>query len=151
MADPVDLVSVQESLLVMMKASPEMMSSAATDVNGKPEIREDDWMSRNFKYPAYRLQIQMAGSDPTNNGECQPFISLIRFSVLCFAEGGSSLTCLAMMDIAKKALVNKQLRTSKLIPVTRIYVPPSGAIMPVPEAERTWRGEVQFLTTVKGV
>lgn len=135
---------VQAGLIALMKASPEMMSA----VNGQ-EIREDDWMSRNFKFPAYRLQILTLGPDTSNNGECRPFINVVRFTVLCFGEGGSSLNCLKLMDIARKALVNRQFKTALFTPVTRIMLPDSGMIMPVPESERGWRGEVQLVMTVK--
>lgn len=139
---------IQQLIIDKMKANVPLVAMVGD------EVREDNWQGTGFHYPAARVQILMLGPVPGDTGECNPIKSLVRFTVLCYAEGSSSLVCTQLMGLIADALVNTQLQSASIVPVTRVILPEGAHIMPVPDSEdpyRIWRGEVQFMTQLKKV
>jgi len=123
----------------------------ATSPQNKPEIREDNWTGTDFVYPGCRVAINSLS--PIGDGECRPLMWEVAFSVLCYAEGSSSKAAANLAGIVEKYLIGRRIKYPSdipiVIPVTRINVPPNGVIPPVPENERLWRAENQFVAQVK--
>lgn len=89
------------------------------------------------------------GPRATDDGECKTKISEVLMTILCYAEGDSSLKCAQLMSTLVVEIQNKRLSSALIVPVTRIWVPEGGMIAPVMENDRIWRGEVQLKTIVK--
>lgn len=106
-------------------------------------------MSRDFKYPALRVRLPSVGTRSGDNGECQPRIADISFSILCYAGGSSSKACAVLASSVFDEIGGDQLISADIVPLSRIWLPPGGIIMPVPEGERLWRSEVQLRTMIK--
>jgi hypothetical protein len=152
MVDPmVDLEKLQETLLTFLKSQSAIIALLGdADHPADKEVREHDWMSRNFAYNNIRLRMLQMGPRPDDNGECRPLISNVSFSVVCFGADASSRPCLRIMQAVHSEMNNKKLPDTAFIRfVSRIEVPPNGLIFPVPDGERVWRGEVQARVTVK--
>ena len=139
---------IQAAIILLMKSQPQLVSAV------QEEIREDNWMGRDFDYPCYR--VALGNLSPATNGECRLKILDIAFSVYCFAEGTSSKHAAYLAGLVMNNLMGKQIRYSdqsgpRIIPVSRIDIPTNGVVAPVPEGERLWRSEVQFISTIKEV
>lgn len=136
-------VKIAEALINALKAT-----TALTNLVGV-EIREDEWMGKDFNYPGVRLRLTSMGPPAAHNGECRPNIAKIQFSVLCYAEGRSSKSCLELSAVVEAALKNKHIETSIIAPLSRVVIPEGGLVFPVMETENLWRSEVQGLWEVK--
>ncbi len=135
---------VQQALLDLLKAYSPLVALVGE------EIRERNYMSRTWKYPAVRLQIRNMGPRSSDNGECRPLIAQVSFTVLCYTDSTSSKDCLQLSYAAASALQGKRAGLAgELIPVTRIDLPESGFSWPVSEGDRLWRAEFQGRVTVK--
>ncbi len=132
---------VQAAILILMKSQAELVSAV------QDEIREDNWMGTTFKYPAYRLAVNTLS--PQTNGECRPLIMEVAWAVYCFSESTSSQQSSYLAGLVAAAMMGKQIRTTTIVPVTRINIPDNGIMLPVPEGERFWRAEVNFRAQIK--
>ena len=132
---------IQAAILSLMKSQGELVSAVQL------EIREDNWMGTTFVYPAYRVAVNTLS--PQTNGECRPLIFEVAWAVYCFSESTSSKQSAYLAGLVAAALMGKQLKSTTIVPVTRINIPDSGIMMPVPEGERFWRAEVNFVEQIK--
>lgn len=107
------------------------------------EIREDNWNGTDFDYPLTRLAINNFGpAIDLTNGPCQDLMSDISFSVYVYAQGQSSKECLQILGVVANSLLRKRIETSDVTTVVALGISQDGIIMPVPDGERLWRGEV---------
>lgn len=141
---PLDMMTpeeIQAAIITTMKNQPELISAV------QDEIREDNWNGTAFTYPCYRVSVESVG--PMTNGECRPFIFDVNFTVLCYAEGTSSKPSSYLAGLVAQNLQGRQIRTTSIVPVTRINIPESGITPAIPEGEREWRSDVRFNVQLK--
>lgn len=122
---------VSAALIAFLKSDPAIVA-----VFGQ-EIREMDWMSPEFAYPALRMDVANL-PEQSLNGNCKGKWFEMMATIYIFVEGTSSKLCQDYMGLVGKRFQNAQIQAVaiKTMPLNVNYM------LPVSDGISLWRGEV---------
>jgi hypothetical protein len=135
----IDNAIIQADLIAAIKAETTITSLLSTAA----EIREASFMGADFAYPAVRVRIE--NNSPVNQADpCDH--SELTFTVFCFTEEASSLTCQQLAAAVNNFFHRKYLTGTGYV-ICRIR---SGGLSgPSPIGAETWMNMCQYGGTVR--
>ena len=125
----ISTAAVQESIITILKAD------VALDVLVSDEIREEQWMGRDYDYPCARVHITRIAPLAVPGG-CEDTAFVCDFNTSYRAVNPSSKPTADGMAVAIAALVGEKLNGTGF--VGRSAVKLGDVVGPIAEAENTW-------------
>lgn len=129
--------TIKGVLIALMKSATTITNKLTTYGTGASEIREYQWKSRDFLYPAIRVRVIR---NLPEDGNCKK--ANISVSLLVFTEDQSSATCDEISGIIATYFKGRQYVSTfsgndYSVSLTRVTMIPAMSL-----GETTWRSEV---------
>jgi hypothetical protein len=137
MSNVVPIELAQAAIISYLKSIPALI----TALGSATQIKEWSWQGDDFIYPAVRLQMGIARSEP--EPDCGRWA--LPFYVMCFSEKKSSKEASQLASIVA-SIHGVQPGTLNGVHFVRFYV--DQLIPPIRQDELTWRSEVVFHSAI---
>jgi len=131
----ISTAAIQESIVVALKADDPLVALVGD------EIREEQWMGRDYGYPCVRVHITRV-SPIGAPGSCEDTSFVCDFDVTYRAVNPSSKPTADGMAAAIAALLGEKLDGTGFVGRSAIKL--GDVVGPIAEAENTWMGRAFF-------
>lgn len=131
-------IVVREGLIAALKANAPLVAVVGD------EIREVQYQSHDFKYPAVRVRVTLSAPFLMSD-DCRDSALTYTFDAFCYSEDASSYQCENLMYLVQTALSGKSL---SLASGKAGVMHTLRDIHPIRETQRVWRGQVTFQSNV---